>query len=73
MLNDRLTEMNQYGDILYCGKYKKGTYNKIGDYPEDLANIAIEEVLCKLYYLENAIEEINEQTNHFIKSWEAKN
>lgn len=26
MQNNRLTEMNQYGDILYIGKYKKGNY-----------------------------------------------
>jgi hypothetical protein len=34
--------MNQYGDFLYIGQYKTGTYRNWGDYVEDLNPQAIE-------------------------------
>lgn len=40
--NNQLIEMNQYGDFLYIGKYKKGVYRNWGDYAEDLNPQAIE-------------------------------
>jgi len=30
MQNNRLIEMNQWGDFIYVGKYKKGIYRKRG-------------------------------------------
>lgn len=39
--SNRLIEMNQYGDLLYIGKYKKGVYKNWGDYAEDLNPQAI--------------------------------
>ena len=61
MLNDRLTARNQYGDILYVGQYKKGQYRKWGDYPEGMTTQAIDEVLAKLYFAEEALEDFDER------------
>lgn len=60
MLNNRLTARNQYGDIIYVGQYKKGQYRKWGDYPEGMTAEAIDEVLAKLYFVEEAIEDFEE-------------
>ena len=38
MKNKRLIEMNQYGDLLYTGKYKEGIYRGWGDYAENLTS-----------------------------------
>lgn len=61
MQNNRLTTMNQYGDILYCGQYKYGDYRGIGDYSVDLQNDAVEEIITKLYYFEEALEDFEER------------
>ena len=59
MLNNRLTTVNQYGDILYIGKYKHGGYRKIGDYcDETLEPEAIEEMAKKLYWFEETLEDL---------------
>lgn len=60
MKNNRLIEMNQYGDLLYVGKHKKGTYKNWGDYTEDLNSFAIEEIMKKLYYFEENLEQLRE-------------
>lgn len=52
--------MNQYGDFLYVGKYKKGIYKNWGDYAEDLDSPAIEEIMKKLYYFEENLERLKE-------------
>ena len=59
MQNKRLTTMNQYGDILYIGKYKHGDYRNIGDYcNRALESKAIEEIARKLFYFEEALEDL---------------
>ncbi|MBQ9657493.1 MAG: hypothetical protein IJV31_12870 [Clostridia bacterium] len=61
MLNNRLTERNQWGDILYIGQYKQGQYRNWGDYPEKMTDEAKDEVLTKLYFVEEAIEDFEER------------
>jgi len=61
MNNNRLTTMNQYGDILYRGQYKRGDYRGIGDYPIKLKENAVEEIITKLYYFEEALEDFEER------------
>ena len=61
MLNNRLTERNQWGDILYIGQYKQGQYRNWGDYPEKMTDEAKDEVLSKLYFVEEAIEDFEER------------
>ena len=63
MLSNRLTTMNQWGDILYCGKYKHGEYRGIGDYPIDLPDEAAEEIITKLYCFEETFEDLEERMN----------
>lgn len=59
MLNNRLVTMNQYGDILYRGQYKKGVYRNIGDYcDENLDPKAIEEIAWRLYWYEENLEDL---------------
>ena len=58
MHNNRLIEMNQYGDFLYVGQYKIGSYRNWGDYAEDLTPQAIEEIMKKLYYFEESFEDL---------------
>ena len=60
MQNNRLIEMNQWGDFIYVGKYKKGVYQNWGDYPETLDRSAIEEIMKKLYYFEENLERLKE-------------
>lgn len=60
MLNNRLTTRNQWGDILYIGQYKQGQYRNCGDYPEKMTDEAKNEVLTKLYFVEEAIEDFEE-------------
>lgn len=60
MQNNRLIEMNQWGSFLYIGKYKKGIYKNWGDYAEDLDSPAIEEIMKKLYYFEENLEQLRE-------------
>ena len=52
--------MNQWGSFLYVGKYKKGIYKNWGDYAEDLDSFAIEEIMKKLYYFEENLEQLKE-------------
>ena len=61
MPNNRLTAMNQWGDIIYRGFYKKGDYRGIGDYPENLSIKAIEEIMTKLYWFEETFEALEER------------
>ncbi len=60
MQNNRLIEMNQWGSFIYVGKHKKGTYRNWGDYAEDLNSFAIEEIMKKLYYFEENLEQLRE-------------
>lgn len=60
MQNNRLIEMNQWGSFIYVGKYKKGIYKNWGDYAEDLNSLAIEEIMKKLYYFEENLEQLRE-------------
>ena len=63
MQNNRLIEMNQYGDFLYIGQYKKGVYRNWGDYAEDLNPQAIEQIMRKLYYFEESFEDLIDRIN----------
>ena len=58
--NNRLIQMNQYGDFLYVGQYKQGVYKNWGDYAENLNSLAIEEIMKKLYYFEENLEQLKE-------------
>ena len=60
MQNNRLIEMNQWGDFIYVGKHKKGVYKNWGDYVETLDRSAIEEIMKKLYYFEENLEQLKE-------------
>ena len=60
MQNNRLTKMNQYGDILYCGPRNTNSYRNMGLYAEDLDKEQIELVLSKLYSMEEYIEYLQE-------------
>ena len=70
---ERLTTMNQYGDIIYIGRFKKNNYRNIGDYPEFIARSTddeykenvFQEVIKKLYYLEEGIEDFIEDLERF--------
>lgn len=55
--------MNQYGDFLYVGQYKKGIYKNWGDYAEDLNSQSIEQIMKKLYYFEENLETLQEDLN----------
>lgn len=67
----RLTNMNQYGDILYIGDFKKNDYRNMGDYPESIVHstdniykeLVINEILSRLYYFEESLEDIMENLN----------
>lgn len=63
MLNDdRLTAMSQYGEILYIGKYKKGDYKGYGDFSySPITTEAVEEILYKLYILEETIDDLKDK------------
>lgn len=63
MQNNRLIQMNQWGSFLYVGKHKKGVYKNWGDYAEDLDFFAIEEIMKKLYYFEENLEDLIEKIN----------
>lgn len=65
MLNNRLTARNQWGDIIYIGRYKQGQYRKYGDYPEKMTDEAKEEVLTKLYFIEEAMEDFKDRMETF--------
>ena len=59
MLNNRLTQMNQFGDILYIGQFSRGHYRNIGDYCDNtLESDAIEEMAKKLYWFEETLEDL---------------
>lgn len=63
MLNKRLTDMNQWGDILYIGPNVKGNYRGYGDYVENLDTPELELIIKKLYFYEEAFEELEEKLN----------
>lgn len=63
MQNNRLIEINQYGDFLYIGQYKIGTYRNWGDHAEDLNPQAIEQIMRKLYYFEENFEDLIDKIN----------
>ena len=59
--------MNQYGDLLYVGQYKLGIYRNWGDYAENLDSLAIEEIMKKLYYFEENLEQLEEDLNKYVE------
>ena len=62
MQSNRLTGMNQFGDILYIGKFSRGDYRNIGDYCDNaLEPEAIEEMAKKLYWFEETLEDLLEK------------
>ena len=63
MQNNRLIQMNQWGSYIYVGKYKKGIYKNWGDYAEDLNPLSIEQIMKKLYYFEENLEQLQEDLN----------
>ena len=63
MQNNRLIKINQWGSFIYVGKHKKGVYKNWGDYAEDLNPQAIEQIMKKLYYFEENLEQLEEDLN----------
>lgn len=61
MQNNRLTKMNQYGDVLYCGPRDSDSYRNMGLYARDMEEAQIELVLSKLYDLEDLIDSLQEK------------
>lgn len=60
--DDRLTAMNQYGEVLYIGKYREGNYKNYGDFSYNIIKTeAVEEILYKLYLLEETIEDLEDR------------
>lgn len=64
MQDNRLTTMNQYGDILYCGPRNTNSYHKMGLYAKDMDEEQIGLVLSKLYSMEEYIEYLQEYLSH---------
>ena len=64
MQNNRLTKMNQYGDILYCGPRNTNSYRDMGLYAKDMDEEQIGLVLSKLYSMEEYIEYLQEYLSH---------
>lgn len=61
-MNKRLTGINQFGDILYIGKFSRGDYRNIGDYCDNALELeAIEEMAKKLYWFEEILEDLLEK------------
>ena len=69
-MSNRLIEMNQWGSMIYIGKYKKGTYRNWGDYGVDLYSLAIEQIMKKLYYFEENLEQLEEDLNKCLTKME---
>ena len=71
----RLTTMNQYGDILYIGDFKKNNYRNIGDYPESIVHSTdnaykeqiINQIFKRLYYFEESLEDTMENLKYANK------
>ena len=59
--NKRLTTMNQYGEILYCGPRDANSYSNMGLYADDMEAEQIELVLTRLYWMEELIEDLQGQ------------
>ncbi len=72
-MSNRLIEMNQWGSMIYIGKYKKGTYRNWGDYGVDLDSLAIEQIMKKLYYFEENLEQLEEDLNNKCLKMKNKN
>ena len=58
---NRLTKLNQYGDILYCGPRDSNSYRNMGLYAEDMEAKQIELVLTRLYWMEELLEDLQER------------
>lgn len=64
MKYERLTTKNQWGNVLYIGPEKQGTYRGIGDYAEDLPPLIIDKILNRLYLYEENIESLIEDVSN---------
>ena len=58
MKNNRLTTINQYGDILYCGPRNTNNYRNMGLYAENLDKQQIELILLRLWRFEEIYEDM---------------
>lgn len=56
----RLTKINQYGDVLYCGPRDANSYRNMGLYPKDMDEEQIELVLTRLYWFEDVFEDLQQ-------------
>ena len=70
MQNKRLTTMNQYGEVLYCGPRDSNSYRNMGLYPEDMDKEQIELVLTRLYWMEELLEDLQEKLAAQAKTME---
>lgn len=61
MKNNRLTTINQYDDVLYCGPRDCDSYRHMGLYAEDMDNEQIQAVLTRLYIFEEMMEDLEEK------------
>ena len=57
MQNKRLTTMNQYGEVLYCGPRDANSYRNMGLYASDMESEQIDAVLTRLYWMEELLQE----------------
>lgn len=64
MNNDRLTTMNQFGEILY-----KTPNNRMGEYVENLETKDLEKIIAKLYFFEELYEDVQESMRIYAKSY----
>lgn len=58
--NKRLTKINQYGEVLYCGPRDSNSYENMGLYPRDMDEEQIELVLTRLYWFEDVFEDLQQ-------------
>lgn len=70
MNNDRLTTMNSLGEIVYnTPKDHEGSYNRRGEYVENLEAKDLEKIITKLYFFEELYEEMQEQMRIYAESY----
>ena len=58
--NKRLTKINQWGEVLYCGPRDSNSYENMGLYPKDMDEEQIELVLTRLYWFEDVFADLQQ-------------
>ena len=63
MPNKRITDMNQWGEILYIAPNVNGNYRGYSVNVENLDTPELELIIKKLYFYEEKLEELEEKLN----------